>query len=82
MKYAIKWDDGNYVRVKSELPTRRVFIDSTDLEGATQFVSISGAIAAIVERTDATSSTWRSPRSLTIVGVKEINTPRYEEVLL
>lgn len=80
MVYVIKWlKEGNaFVRLHDD----GVRFGEATLEYATRFLKISEAINAIVVRTDNTRDTWRAEAKLTIVGVKEVTTPRFEEVAI
>lgn len=77
MKYAIKEENG--VQFVRQIEPDGYFLFTKDVNEAKQFDSIAGIVKRLAQR--ARQQPIFSIE-YTIVGVKEINTPRYEEVVL
>lgn len=88
MEYAIKQKTvfGSTYYVRLENNTGPGFSYKNDLDKATRFDSLNSAVTAIIARTKFMQNVFVFPceeeSSFTIVGTKEVNTPRYEEVAL
>ena len=84
MKYVIKESAYTYAILPKEFIERPAYgFDYTDeLNEATTFDSVMEAINALLIREVARASSIPSVDRFTIIGVKEVNQPRYEEVSL
>lgn len=87
MKYVIKEASGTgspaYIIATSPLQSGFFFTET--LADATKYTSVANAVNAIAERT--TFVVWGNTKAapstkFTIVGVEEVSTPSYKEVLL
>lgn len=86
MKYVIKQKsefvmDARYVQLEAD--TGPGFTYPIVIDRATQFDTIEEAVTAIIDRTNFMHSiSFSSDGQFTIVGIKEVSAPRYEEVAL